>query len=116
LLKKSNIFMGFVLVRPMDFFNDNIDIKNIELGWRLARKYWGQGYATEAVQEVKQTLIDSGEITKLTAVAIEANIGSLNIMNKLGMKYSKTDTYQSPHGNEEVVYYELPVRPEETNE
>ncbi len=110
LLKPSNYFIGFILVRPLHFFSENPEFRNIELGWRLARKYWGKGYATEAVQVIKQALIiDSGEVDKLSAIAMEENKASINLMKKLGMKYLKTDIFKDPLGDEEIVYYELRV-------
>jgi RimJ/RimL family protein N-acetyltransferase len=51
--KQSQEYLGWILVRPMDFFTDKPDFTNLELGWRFFKKTWGQGYATEAAIAIK---------------------------------------------------------------
>jgi len=99
--------IGFILVRPMDFFTDSPEYKNIELGWRFTQKSWGFGYATESAEHIKQTILALGEVEKFTAIALEENLASISIMKKLGMKYVKTDIHKDPLGDNEVVYYEM---------
>ena len=106
-LKKSGDYIGWVLVRPMNFFSDFPELDNIELGWRFMRKSWGKGYATEAAICIKQWLSANAEIKRLTAVAIEENDASIKVMKKLGMSYLKTDMHKDPLGDTELVYYQL---------
>ena len=101
--------IGFILVRPMEFFTDSPEYNNIELGWRLTQKSWGKGYATEAAEQVKNAVIKIGEVKMFTAIAMEGNLDSINIMKKLGMKYIKTDIHKDPLGDDEVVYYQAAV-------
>jgi RimJ/RimL family protein N-acetyltransferase len=59
----------------------------VEVGWRLAYDYWGQGYATEAAREslrVGFEILGLPEIVSFTAVV---NRRSRSVMEKLGMKY-----------------------------
>ncbi len=105
---ESNQFIGWILVRPMDFFTDNPQLNNLELGWRFSQNSWGKGYATEAAESIKNAIIVKDKsVTKLTAIAIEENSGSINIMSKLGMSYIKKDIHKDPLGDMMVVYYEL---------
>lgn len=104
---ESGEFIGWVLVRPMDFFSDNPQWDNIELGWRFLRRSWGKGYATEAAQSVKQALLKLGYVKSLSAIALEDNEASINIMKKLGMTYLKTDIHKDPLGDCEVVFYQM---------
>ncbi len=106
-VKQTGAFIGMVLVRPVDFFTDNPQLDNLELGWRFKRDSWGKGYATEAAETVKLALIDRGSVKKLSAIALEENAGSINIMKKLGMEYVKTGIHEDPLGNAEVVFYEM---------
>ncbi len=109
-LIQDKLFIGWILVRPVNFFSTNPDLENLELGWRFARKSWGKGYATEAAISVRQALIEAGDCTQLSALAVEDNRASINIMLKLGMAYIKTDIHRDPLGNnEEVVYYQMDV-------
>ncbi len=108
-LRKNQEFIGWVLVRPMDFFSEQPQWDNLELGWRFKRSSWGQGYATEAAERIKSTLIETQDIKKLSAIAMPDNKASINIMKKLGMQYLKTDLHKDPLGDEVVVYYEMAV-------
>lgn len=47
-IKQSNVFIGYILVKPMDLFSELPDFSDIEIGWRLKQESWGNGYATEA--------------------------------------------------------------------
>lgn len=108
-ISQTSEFIGWVLVRPMDYFSECPQFNNIELGWRFARQSWGKGYATEAAVAIKNALIRTGGVHKLLAIAVEENIASINIMSKLGMKYVKTDIHEDPLGDMEVAFYELEI-------
>ncbi|WP_369410423.1 GNAT family N-acetyltransferase [Neiella litorisoli] len=108
-LKANGEFLGWVLVRPMDFFTDTPQYNNLELGWRFHRKAWGQGYGTEAAQAIANAVIGLGEAKWLTAIALEDNHASIGIMKKLGMSYLKTGIHRDPLGDVEVVYYQCSV-------
>jgi len=103
-------FIGWILVRPMDYFSDTPQFENLELGWRFNKASWGHGYATEAAESIKSGIINNNKsITKLSATAMEGNTGSINIMLKLGMKFIKKAVYKDPLGDMMVVYYELKI-------
>lgn len=104
-LTHGDEFIGWILVRPLHFFGNERNDDNLELGWRLARKHWGQGYATEGATAVMLALEAAG-CKHFSALAMEDNTASTNVMVKLGMEYVKTDVCQDPLGDEVVVYYE----------
>jgi len=108
-LLEDDLFIGWILVRPMQFFSDSPEFDNIEVGWRFSKQSWGNGYATEAAQALKKALIENGNISKLSAIAMEDNNASINIMKKLGMEYLKTDIHKDPLGDSEVVFYQLNI-------
>ncbi len=109
MLKHENTFVGWILVRPMDFFGEHPENDNLELGWRFSRDSWGKGYATEAALCIKNALVKLGNIKKLSAIAIEENTASTNIMTKLGMRFIKKDIHKDPLGDDFVVFYEVDV-------
>lgn len=57
----------------------------IEIGWRLATRFWGHGYVTEAAS----ALLDYGfrikGLSEIVAFAVEANHRSTAVMQRLGM-------------------------------
>lgn len=107
IVKESNEYIGWVLVRPMDFFNDNTQWDNLELGWRFKQSSWGKGYGTEAAKAIMDELADQKGYRRFAAIALAGNDASTRIMEKLGMKYIKTDIHKDPLGDLEAVYYQL---------
>ncbi len=56
-----------------------------ELGYVLARSYWGNGYMTEAVSAVVDWLLSVPEVHRVWAVCDTANLASARVMEKVGM-------------------------------
>lgn len=102
-------YIGWILVRPMDFFCDAPKFHDIELGWRFKQMSWGKGYATEAAKVIMDMLARQADVSHVSAVADEENLASINIMKKLGMQFTKRDDYSTPNGPVEVVYYQTAV-------
>ena len=64
-----------------------IDIENniAEIGYSLAKEYWGKGYITEETSEVTRWGFKDLKLYKIFAKANSENFRSLNVMRKLGM-------------------------------
>lgn len=106
---ENNEFIGWILVRPMDYFGDNPQLDNLELGWRFMQKSWGKGYATEAALSIMNGLISNKSATIFTALAVSDNLASIAIMKKIGMNFIKKDLHKDPLGDMMVEYYALIV-------
>lgn len=63
--------------------------KHIELAYRLAKKYWGHGLATEAVLGLKEYARATLNIQRLISIIVPSNIASSNVAQKIGMKFWK---------------------------
>jgi len=61
-----------------------------DIGYVLARPYWGQGYATEAAAAVLQFGFVQLGLRLIEAQAFPENIASLRVMAKLGLRYRET--------------------------
>lgn len=61
----------------------------VDLGYRLARPFWGQGYATEAARAVIAYAFDTLALRRLVARIDPQNLASLRVAEKLGMRYEK---------------------------
>ncbi|HRE29429.1 MAG TPA: GNAT family N-acetyltransferase [Anaerolineales bacterium] len=61
----------------------------IELGYRLARRFWGKGYATEAALAVRDHAFDALGLPRLVALIDPANARSLRVAAKLGMRFER---------------------------
>jgi len=70
----------------------------VEIGWRLAQRVWGQGYATEAARSTlawarQNVTPPRGEIVSFTTVA---NARSRRVMEKLGFTHRAEDDFDHP--------------------
>jgi RimJ/RimL family protein N-acetyltransferase len=59
----------------------------VEIGWRLARRFWGFGYATEAATEVMRFAEDLG-LGPLISIRHVDNVRSARVMAKLGLRHA----------------------------
>jgi [ribosomal protein S5]-alanine N-acetyltransferase len=56
------------------------------IGYCLNRRYWGEGYATEAVFELCRFGFDELNLHRIFATCRPENVASYNILEKIGMK------------------------------
>ena len=87
-------FLGFTGLAPVTFVADFAPA--IEVGWRLARHAWGQGFATEAARAAIRFAfddLDQDQIVSLTAVG---NQRSRAVMERLGMTTDPADDFDHP--------------------
>jgi len=108
--KVTNEYLGWVLVRPMVFFTDNPNFTDLELGWRFFKKTWGKGYATEAAIAIKDTVSKQADVLHVSALAVENNIGSIKVMEKIGMRFVRKYDHKDPIGDFIAVHYQMPVK------
>ncbi len=68
-----------------------------ELAYTFARAHWGQGYATEAARAAVDFAFEQLKLRRVFALAIAENLGSRNVLHKLGMTFEKVIPF---HGHE----------------
>ena len=81
-LKESGEFIGTCGLEPYE-----LNGPEVELGYRLCLKYWGQGYAAEAAVGVLRYGFSDLNLQKIIAFAVPQNRASLRILEKLGFRY-----------------------------
>lgn len=59
----------------------------VEVGWRLAKPYWGLGYATEAAQSAISFGFQQLHLKELVAFTAITNLKSRAVMERLGMQF-----------------------------
>lgn len=64
--------------------------RRAEIGYALARRYWGQGYGTEAAQLFIQFGFEQMRCHRIHAFCVPENIASWRVMEKVGMVYEGT--------------------------
>lgn len=60
----------------------------VEVAWRLAREFWGRGYATEAARAAVEFGFTQAGLDEIVSFTVPANVRSVRVMEKLGMKFS----------------------------
>jgi RimJ/RimL family protein N-acetyltransferase len=68
----------------------------VEIGWRLARPYWGRGYATEAARGALEYGFRRLAIAEIVSFTVPANQRSRNVMERIGMTRSPADDFDHP--------------------
>ena len=82
-LKDKNSFVGFVGIHEPGYELPMSPC--IEIGWRLAKEYWGNGYATEAGKAALDTAFKKLELTEVYSFASVSNKKSQAVMERLNM-------------------------------
>lgn len=85
-IKSTKEFIGFVGLMIPRF--ETAFTPCVEIGWRLAYDYWGNGYATEAANECLRYGFDKLRLTEIVSFTSVLNTRSIHVMQKIGMTYS----------------------------
>jgi RimJ/RimL family protein N-acetyltransferase len=87
--KSTGTFIGWFLLRPaLDyrFARDaGFTADEWEVGYRLRKASWGQGYATEGAAALLRRAFQFGA-KRVVATALVGNIGSTRVMEKIGLR------------------------------
>jgi RimJ/RimL family protein N-acetyltransferase len=79
------------------------DPDNVEVGWTLARAFWGRGLATEGALASLRYGFETLDLDRIISITSPTNRASRRVMEKVGL----TLTGQSFWRNERVVWYEI---------
>ena len=80
-LKETGEIIGSIMVgRKQDKF------QTCKIGYNYGSKYWGKGYATEALKEVCRYLLEEVGYRLVEAQYVSGNPASGKVMEKAGMK------------------------------
>ena len=83
-LKDTGTFIGYTGFHHFDFDADFAP--GIEIGWRIARRYWNQGYATEAARACISYARANRLFNEIYSFTAVCNHRSERVMQKIGME------------------------------
>jgi RimJ/RimL family protein N-acetyltransferase len=63
--------------------------RETEVGYALARPYWGKGYATEAAMAVRDDAVDRLSHRRLISLILVGNERSIRVAERLGMRHER---------------------------
>ena len=105
--KSTGDFLGWFHFRPREGSAPG----QVELGYRMRKSAWGNGYATEGSRAlIRKGFTESG-VQRVTAEAMAANAASRRVMEKAGLTLVRTFSQSLPGAADghpvEVVEYAL---------
>jgi RimJ/RimL family protein N-acetyltransferase len=96
--RDDNKFLGFVGLNAPHY---ELPVSPcIEIGWRLGREYWGNGYASEAARKCLEIAFKRLNLCEVYSFTSVLNLRSRAVMERIGM----TNTFHN---------FEHPVIPEQ---
>lgn len=82
---EDGAFIGFVGLLWQDFPTDFTPM--VDVGWRLAKPYWRQGYASEGAARCLQYGFETIGLAAIYSLAPKVNVPSIGVMEKIGMEH-----------------------------
>jgi RimJ/RimL family protein N-acetyltransferase len=102
-------FIGYVGLWPADYVTGE---PMVEVGWRLAREHWGNGYVTEAAREALRFGFEVVGLDEIVSFTVPQNERSWRVMERIGLRrdpagdfdHPKVDPAAYPHLVRHVFY------------
>jgi RimJ/RimL family protein N-acetyltransferase len=73
-----------------------------EIGWAIARNYWGRGYASEGATAATNWAFDNLGWTDIIHSIAPANVASQRVAQKLGSRYLGPGTLPAPYAEDPI--------------
>jgi ribosomal-protein-alanine N-acetyltransferase len=93
-VRASGEFVGFTGLAVPEF--EAHFTPAVEVGWRLARSAWGNGYATEAGRAALSFGFEEIGLPGVVSFTTPANRRSRAVMERLGMSHDPGDDFEHP--------------------
>jgi RimJ/RimL family protein N-acetyltransferase len=90
----AGAFTGFVGLAEPRF--DAHFTPAVEVGWRLAMRFWGRGYATEAATAALGYAFGELGLDEVVSFTTVANVRSRAVMERLGMHRDPAEDFDHP--------------------
>ena len=99
----NNSFIGFVGLHEPKY---ELPVKPcVEIGWRLSRKYWGNGYATEAGNAALEFAFKTLNLNNVYSFTSVANLKSESVMKRLKLE-NQNKNFNHPSIPDDCQYRE----------
>ncbi|MCS5708087.1 GNAT family N-acetyltransferase [Candidatus Berkiella cookevillensis] len=90
-LKENQKMIGFFGLSPQEI-NDKTEI---ELGYRFAEEYWGNGFATEGAIACIHYVFENLNLERIISIIDPQNIGSVRVAEKAGLVHECEANYHN---------------------
>ena len=98
-IQESGEFIGFVGLNVPSFEIPNFSPTSepvVEIGWCLASRSWGQGFATEAAGAVLHYAFTHLKLDEVVSFTSVSNVKSRRVMEKIGLQHDEKDDFNHP--------------------
>lgn len=95
--KESNVFIGWCGLK----YTPEID--EYDIGFRLFKKHWNKGIASEAAKACIDYGFNKIGLTRIVGRAMLENVGSIRVLEKIGLVYLEDYNFEGESG----VIYEI---------
>ncbi|WP_432941814.1 GNAT family N-acetyltransferase [Kribbella sp. CA-253562] len=68
----------------------------VEIGWRLSKDAWGNGYATEAARAALAYGFGPAGLDEIVSFTATTNLPSQRVMQRIGMTHDESDDFDHP--------------------
>ena len=99
IFKPENKIIGFAGLKYLPKFKES------DIGFRFLPEYWGKGIATEVSLAIIRYGFEVLKLDNIIGIADPINIGSHRVLEKIGLKFYKLDTYDED--NKKYNWYQL---------
>lgn len=93
--RETNEAMGFCGLAPVEL-PGILPEGAIEIGWRLATRFWGRGFVTEAATGLLEHGHEVLLLPEIYAFAVHDNYRSIAVMRRLDMQYLEGQDFDHP--------------------
>lgn len=94
-LKKTDEPIGFIGLARTDLA-PFLPAGTVEIGWRLAHRFWRNGYVTEAGEAMLHHGFVKHGLAEIVSFAVEQNIRSIAVMQRLGLRHDPARDFDHP--------------------
>jgi RimJ/RimL family protein N-acetyltransferase len=85
IVRNTGQYAGWVTLAVPAFLPEILPA--VEIGWKLRRQCWGQGYATEAATELLRFGFTGAGLDRIVSIRHIDNVRSERVMEKLGLRF-----------------------------
>ncbi len=94
-IKTTDEFAGFIGLAVPSF--EAHFTPCVEIGWRLAARFWNQGLASEGAAAVLERAFKIHSLNNIVSFTAEGNFPSRRVMEKIGMVRNSAEDFDHPH-------------------
>ncbi|NTJ42738.1 GNAT family N-acetyltransferase [Agrobacterium larrymoorei] len=87
--------IGFCGIAPANM-EEVFPLGTMEIGWRLATRFWGSGYVTEAAKSLLTMAFDEKRLPEIVSFAVHDNHRSTAVMKRIGLVRDASRDFDHP--------------------